>query len=67
MARRARIRHSPYITPEKCDNCNKLAYRTQEEAEVAAFDTMSNRGGELRVYRSPDCNLWHLTSNANSY
>ena len=65
MARRTRTRHSPYITPAKCGDCNKLAYRTQEEAEIAAFDAMSSRGGDLRVYREPACNQWHLTSKAN--
>ena len=45
-----------------CYKCNKISYRTQQEAKKEAADMRKRGYGHTYVYASPKGNVWHLTS-----
>ena len=45
-----------------CYKCNKISYRTQQEAKKEAADMRKRGYGHTYVYACPKGNGWHLTS-----
>ena len=45
-----------------CYKCNKISYRTQQEAKKEASDMRKRGYGHTYVYACPKENGWHLTS-----
>ena len=45
-----------------CYKCNKISYRTQQEAKKEASDMRKRGYGHTYVYACPKGNGWHLTS-----
>ena len=45
-----------------CYKCNKISYRTQQEAKKEAADMRKRGYGHTYVYACPKGNGWHVTS-----
>lgn len=45
---------------------DKTGFEERRNADQAAERIASKTGGPRRVYRCPDCDLWHLTTLAES-
>tara|TARA_R100000988_G_scaffold77797_1_gene41720 strand:- start:304 stop:594 length:291 start_codon:yes stop_codon:yes gene_type:complete len=45
-----------------CYKCNKISFRTQQEAKKEASDMRKRGNNHVYVYACPKGNGWHLTS-----
>ena len=68
MQRLSFINHQSYIQDkgfivlDHCYKCNKVSYRSEEEAKIIAAEMRAKGKGHSYVYECPKGNGWHLTS-----
>ena len=56
------IQDKGFIVLDHCYKCNKVSYRSEEEAKIIAADMRAKRKAHSYVYECPKANGWHLTS-----
>ena len=56
------IQDKGFIVLDHCYKCNKVSYRSEEEAKIIAADMRAKGKGHSYVYECPKGNGWHLTS-----
>ncbi len=49
-----------------CESAHKPGYSSRQKAKRASIDFRERTDKLLRPYRCPDCEAWHLTSQAAS-
>lgn len=50
-----------YFTPKRCTETNKIMYHDRRQAQLAADQSLRERGAQLWTYRCEYCGTWHLT------
>ena len=56
------IQEKGFIVLDHCYKCNKVSYRSEEEAKIIAAEMCKKGKGHSYVYECPKGNGWHLTS-----
>ena len=56
------IQDKGFIVLDHCYKCNKVSYRSEEEAKIIAAEMRAKGKGHSYVYESPKGNGWPLTS-----
>ena len=56
------IQEKGFIVLDHCYKCNKVSYRSEEEAKIIAADMRAKGKGHSYVYECPKGKGWHLTS-----
>ena len=56
------IQDKGFIVLDHCYKCNKVSYRSEEEAKIIAAEMRAKGKGHSDVYECPKGNGWHLTS-----
>jgi len=51
-----------FIVLSHCYKCNKVSYRSEEEAKIIAAEMCKKGKGHSYVYECPKDHGWHLTS-----
>lgn len=56
------IHEKGFIVLGHCYKCDKVSYRSEEEAKIIAAEMCKKGKGHSYVYECPKENGWHLTS-----
>ena len=56
------IQEKGFIVLGHCYKCDKVSYRSEEEAKIIAAEMCKKGKGHSYVYECPKGNGWHLTS-----
>ena len=56
------IQEKGFIVLGHCYKCDKVSYRSEEEAKIIAAEMCKKGKGHSYVYECPKENGWHLTS-----
>ena len=56
------IQDKGFIVLNHCYKCNKVSYKSEEEAKIIAAEMRAKGKGHSYVYECPKGNGWHLTS-----
>ena len=56
------IQEKGFIVLGHCYKCDKVSYRSEEEAKIIAAEMCKNGKGHSYAYECPKGNGWHLTS-----